>query len=158
MYKGKWSGTTWIYLPGGSYLTGQADFFGHLTGDNIACLYPDLKHTINGTFTKSKLSVGQFCYVSTVRFIRGHLPELTFTPCQGPMFNFDPGNSEIMCKEPLLPDPYENNNVCVKVSKMKGGGEGLFAKVDLPAKKIVSYYNGVKSTEIEIVSKQDRKI
>ena len=44
----------------------------------------------------------------------------------------------------MLPDPYELNTVMVKVSKMKGGGEGLFAKVDLPAHQVVAFYNGIK--------------
>ena len=70
----------------------------------------------------------------------------------GPMLHLDSGKREIIAKEPLIPDPYEQNMVHVKVSKMKGGGEGLFARRDLPKGRIVSYYNGVKATEKEIVS------
>ena len=83
LHKAKWSGKTWIFLVGGSYLTGSADYFGNLTGEQIAFLYPDLKHVLFGIFTKSNLSVAQFCYVTTVRFIKGHLPELTFSTTQG---------------------------------------------------------------------------
>lgn len=155
MLKGKWTGLTWVWCEGGSFITGKADFFGNITGDDVAYIYPDLKCAIFGTFTKSQLNFGQFCYVSTVRFIKGHLPEMTFSKPQGPTYGFEPGDHEYMCKNPLFPDGYENIHVFVKQSKMKGGGEGLFAKVDLAKGRIVSFYNGIKETETEIEDEKD---
>ena len=80
MSKGKWSGQVWHWFQGGSYMTGHVDFFGNLTGDSIAFIYPDLKHVLLGTFTKGQLSLGQLCYVSTIRFIKADFPKLSFTP------------------------------------------------------------------------------
>ena len=71
MAKGHWQGEIWHYLEGGAFLQGPVDFFGNFTGDNSAYLYPDLQHCILGTFCKSKLSAGQFCWVATIKAIRG---------------------------------------------------------------------------------------
>ena len=47
-----------------------------------------------------------------------------------------------MTSEPLLPDPYESRLIKVDTSKVPGGGEGLFAKVDIEPNTIVAFYNG----------------
>ena len=52
--------------------------------------------------------------------------------------------------QPLLPDPYEQHTVYVAPSSLgPQAGEGLFARVDLPAGVCVSFYNGVKQAEEE---------
>ena len=61
---------------------GHVDFFGNLTGDSIAFIYPDLKHVLLGTFTKGQLSLGQLCYVATINFIKDDFPKVTFTKGQ----------------------------------------------------------------------------
>ena len=81
-------------------------------------------------------------------FLRSSLwkvPDSKYTfHLSGPLFNYDRGTEILMCKNLMVPDPYELNTVVVKASKMKGGGEGLFAKVDVPAHRIVAFYNGVQ--------------
>ena len=55
-----------------------------------------------------------------------------------------------IAREPLLPDPYEQHTVYVAPSSLgPQAGEGLFARVDLPAGVCVSFYNGVKQSEAE---------
>ena len=80
-------------MEGGTYLYGPVDFFGQLGGDSVAYLYPDLQHCIFGTFIKGQLSLGQFCYVATIKFNKGYLPGLTCTTPvpEGPLFKNDPG-------------------------------------------------------------------
>ena len=46
--------------------------------------------------------------------------------------------------QPLVTDAYEQRTVEVRKSDVDGGGEGLFAKVDLPKGTIVAFYNGVR--------------
>ena len=36
---------------------GHVDFFGNLTGDSIAFIYPDLKHVLLGTFSKGTVYI-----------------------------------------------------------------------------------------------------
>ena len=55
-----------------------------------------------------------------------------------------------IANQPLLPDPYEHHTVYVAPSSLgPQAGEGLFARVDLPAGVCVSFYNGLKQTEAE---------
>ena len=91
--KGQWNGLVWKYLEGGAFLHGLVDFFGHLTGDNVSYLYPDLQHCIVGTFNNGVLSAGQFCYVSIIRFKNCYLPAISFTKFDvpSPIFSYDPG-------------------------------------------------------------------
>ena len=49
---------------------------------------------------------------------------LNFTEPKGPFYTFDPSNFDHVSKEPLLQDPYETQNVAVRCSKIRGGGEG----------------------------------
>jgi hypothetical protein len=49
---------------------------------------------------------------------------LNFTEPKGPFYTFDLSNYHHVCKEPLLQDPYEAQNVAVRCSKIRGGGEG----------------------------------
>ena len=60
-----------------------------------------------------------------------------------------------ICKEPLLPDPYESHYCQIKQSKIKGAKEGLFAKRDLPKDFIVCFYNGVRLRSDEIEKDKD---
>jgi hypothetical protein len=83
LFRGNWTGITWVWLQGGAFLQGQVDIFGHMSGDKIAYIYPDLKHILVGSFVKGQLSVATFCFIVGVRFNKGNLPDLTFTPAQG---------------------------------------------------------------------------
>ena len=55
---------------------------------------------------------------------------------------------------PLLPDAYEQHCCVVKPSSLgPKAGEGLFARIDLPAGVVVSFYNGIKQEE-HVVSRR----
>ena len=72
---------------------------------------------------------------------------------QGPTYTFDDRRTRHhACNSPLIPDPYEIGTIAIKKSKLHGSGEGVFLKVDVPAGRIIAFYNGVHKTELEIVS------
>ena len=76
-----------------------------------------------------------------------------FCLLQGPTYTFDDRRTRHhACNSPLIPDPYEIGTIAIKKSKLHGSGEGVFLKVDVPAGRIVAFYNGVHKTELEIVS------
>ena len=76
-----------------------------------------------------------------------------FCHLQGPTYTFDDRRTRHhACNTPLIPDPYEIGTIAIKKSKLHGSGEGVFLKVDVPAGRIVAFYNGVHKTELEIVS------
>ena len=49
---------------------------------------------------------------------------MNFTVPKGPFFAHDPSTFDHVSNEPLLQDPYETQNVTVRMSKTKGAGEG----------------------------------
>ena len=49
---------------------------------------------------------------------------LNFTAPKGPFFSYEPSTFDHVCSEPLLSDPYETQNVTVRMSKVRGAGEG----------------------------------
>ena len=66
------------------------------------------------------------------------------------MYTFDDRRTQHhACNSPLIPDPYEMGTIAIKKSKLYGSGEGLFLKVDVPAGRIVAFYNGVTRNETE---------
>ena len=76
-----------------------------------------------------------------------------FCHLQGPTYTFDDRRTRHhACNSPLIPDPYEIGTIAIKKSKLHGSGEGVFLKVDVPAGRIIAFYNGVHKTELEIVS------
>ena len=109
-------------------------------------------HVLLGTFTKGQLSLGQLCYVSTISFINAEFPKVTFTTptVEGQTYTFDDKRTRYhACNSPLIPDPYEMGTIAIKKSKLHGSGEGLFLKVDVPAGRIIAFYNGVTRNETE---------
>ena len=48
-----------------------------------------------------------------------------------------------MCP-PLQRDPYETKILRVGASRVEGGGEGAYARKNLPAGTVVAYYNGIR--------------
>ena len=50
---------------------------------------------------------------------------------------------DIQCP-PMQEDPYESSILKVGPSKMEGGGEGLYARKDIPAGTLAGYYNGIR--------------
>lgn len=143
-----------FFLAGGGCLTGEVDVTGNLIGDNIAFLFPDHMTALVGTFIRTQMLMAQTCFVQSV-VVRNEICQLKFTQPRGPIYSIDPGTTEIICKEPLLPDPYENQYVQVRPSKIKGAKEGLFAKRDLPSNFVVSFYNGVRMRSDDIEKDKD---
>merc|ERR1712218_389636 len=124
---------------------GHVDSLGTISGDSIAFLYPDLRTALCGSFIKGKMSVAQTCFVKSVTIRRqDNLATLNFTEPKGPFYKFDPSTFDHVCNEPLLPDPYETQNVRVRCSKISGGGEGLFANRAAEKGTIISFYNGIR--------------
>lgn len=152
-------GLVWRFLRGGSCLVGRSDgSWSALSGDHIAFLYPDLRTALVGTFIEGRLTLAQTCFVSSVTIRKvDNLAFLTFTDPRGPFYTYDPGNATSLCQEPLLPDPYESQNVQIRTSKLKAGGEGLFALRHLPKDVFVSFYNGLRLTTDGIDSTEDSK-
>jgi len=60
------------------------------------------------------------------------------------IYHLDESTKDHLNDMPLLSDPYEFELVYVKPSTIPNSGEGLFAKEDLPANFVCSFYNGIR--------------
>ena len=140
---GKLSGTVWKFLVGGGCIVGDVDVMGNMIGTNIAYLFPDNQTALFGTFVREHMAMAQICFIQLVS-IRNEICHLKFTQPRGPIYMSDGGTSTIICKEPLLPDPYESQHCYVRSSKIKGAQEGLFAKKAMAKDTIVCFYNGIR--------------
>ena len=66
------------------------------------------------------------------------------TLISGPERGYMEATEDCLSSFSLLRDPYEAKLVDIGESSVSGGGEGLFAKVDLAAGTLVALYNGVR--------------
>ena len=148
---GRPTGVVWRFLEGGGCLVGEADAAtGALTGDGVGFLFPDRQTALVGRFEDGVMVSAQTCFIQLVS-VRNCICHLKFTQPRGPVYDFDPGDRDVICRRPLLPDPYESRHVYVRQSRIKGAAEGLFAKTDLSEGQVCCFYNGVRlrSDEIE---------
>ena len=59
-------------------------------------------------------------------------------------FCYWPSTADDIKCPPLQQDPYESSTIMVGQSLMEGGGDGGYAKKDIPAGTLVAYYNGIR--------------
>ncbi|KAG8592708.1 hypothetical protein GDO81_000597 [Engystomops pustulosus] len=71
----------------------------------------------------------------------------------GKVYSFDKSTSSCISTSPLLPDPYELDRVYVAVSMISNAGEGLYTKVSVEPRTVMSFYNGVRITHQEVDSR-----
>ena len=143
-YRGIRRGFCWQGGFGGGFLCGFVDKKdGSFSGDDIAYIYPDFKTAIKGTFKDEKLVNGKMCEVIGSTLEHGiRIP--IFSQPSGPSYTYEEPDRKKIAKNPLIPDPWESEMVYVKESLLPQGGEGLFAKKDIPQKNLVCLFNGVR--------------
>jgi len=138
------AGFTWQSIRGDGWLFGKPDKTGKFSGEDIAYIYPDLQTAILGKFDDGLLVCGKPAKIVSTDIINGVLvPKFKITS-EKIFQRWISTNKDIACP-PHLCDPYESGLVEVKVSNVaEGSGEGLYAKVDIPENRIISYYNGLR--------------
>ena len=129
-------------------LYGEVDSLGKFTGDNITFIYPDFTTGLQGQFVDGELVAGQAVDIVAERCQNG-MKQLRFVETKPYNFTWirDETNATYIGAHPKIIDPHEMKSVYIGNSLMLGAGEGLFArKMFLPG-DMVSYFNGVKTTE-----------
>ncbi|EFA77773.1 histone-lysine N-methyltransferase [Heterostelium album PN500] len=99
--------------------------------------YPDDRFFIKGTWKKGEFVKGTVS-VSDSKAL--DLKSLVSTT----QLKRDESDSKKISSNPMLPDAFEQYYCYVKKSEIPNSGEGLFAAVDIPADRLVSYYNGLR--------------
>jgi len=135
-----------LFLPDGGVYEGEW-VRGEFTSDNNRYVYPPaltVVCSLRGRWFRGRMISARFYYGEEARGNR--------------TFSSDPATFKRISRDPLLADPFEQ--LCCFVHRsslnasahsagagthpMDDAGEGLFAKVDLPAGVVVSFYNGLR--------------
>ncbi|KAL0974232.1 hypothetical protein UPYG_G00217470 [Umbra pygmaea] len=168
MFKGQYKdnsryGECWIFYPDRGRVFGQVNEEGEMTGKAMAYVYPDGQTALYGSFVEGELIEARLATLVSTETSRPH-----FEVCpDSPVYSYDKSTSTCIATHTLLPDPYESKmvfdvlpsavpleglffRVFVAESLIPGGGEGLFAKMDVEADVVMAFYNGVRITHSEV--------
>ena len=152
-YRGIRRGFCWQGCFGGGFICGFVDKEdGSFSGNDIAYIYPDFKTAIKGNFHNEKLVSGQMCEVIGSILEHGiRIP--IFSQPSGSTYTYEEPSRKVIAKNPMIPDPWESEMVYVKESLLPQGGEGLFAKKDIPGKNLLCLYNGIRLNTASLYAK-----
>ena len=132
----------------GGWLVGNVDSRGELTGSRIAFLYPDMITCLVGEFKCGTLVRAKPAKISSVRLQLGILcPQ--FENISEEEFCHWPSSDQAINCPLLLRDPYEEQLIEVRESNIADGGEGAFAKKNIPCGVVLAYYNGIRMTHLQ---------
>ena len=90
-----------------------------------------------GRWEEGRMVAGSPALLTSVNLVAG-IPEPTFTiACGKPTVGLSISTETSVGASPLIGDPYEERVCKVEVSKVEGGGEGLYALRDLKPGEVV---------------------
>jgi len=142
-------GTCWVSMLGGGWLVGRVDDNGAFTGTDIAFLYSNLSTALVGEWRDGKLVAGRSSRLTGLQEVHGVLVP-SFTSTDNSSANhyerWISTDSCMLCP-PHRQDPYESTLVRVAKSEVEGGGEGLYARKNIPAGTLIAFYNGIRMTK-----------
>ena len=121
----------WDNFQGGGWLTAIVDSNGVFSGSQVAFVYSDLETALVGSWEEGSMVAASPAILTSVNLVAGIL-EPTFTiECGRPTVGLSISTETSVGASPLIGDPYEGRVCKVEVSKVEGGGEGLYALRDL---------------------------
>ncbi|MBN3298336.1 SETD7 methyltransferase, partial [Amia calva] len=142
-------GVCWIYYPDGGSVVGEVNEDGEMTGNKVAYVYTDGRTALYGKFIEGEIIEAR---LATLLSEENGRPHFELQP-GSPVFTYDKSTSSCIAVNGLLPDPYETQRVYVADSRIKGAGEGLFAKIEAEPNTVMAFYNGVRITHQEVDSR-----
>jgi len=132
-----------IEPDGGALLTGES-VDGELTGSDLTFFFPDMETGLRGSWHEGDMVSARKVVVNSL-WVEEDSIRVSCSMGFGPEFAFSPsGIDNFGSSDPLLTDPYEDKHIAVEESKMEGGGQGVYAKVDLPKNTVAAIFNGYK--------------
>ena len=132
-----------IEPEGGSLLTGDC-IDREMTGSDLTYLYPDMETGLRGSWQGGDMLSSRQVLVNSV-WVEDDTIRIKCSAGFGPEFTFAPSGADTFgCSDPMQKDPYECKYIKVEESEMEGGGEGVYAKVDIPKNTIAAIFNGYK--------------
>ncbi|XP_024116136.1 histone-lysine N-methyltransferase SETD7 isoform X1 [Oryzias melastigma] len=139
----------WVYYPDGGCVFGEVNADGEMSGKSLAYIYPDGRTALYGSFVEGEIIEARS---ATMISKENERPRFEVAP-NSAVYSYDKSTSTCIATHTLLPDPYESRRVFVADSKIKGAGQGLFAKTDAEPGTVMAFYNGVRITHSEVDSR-----
>eukprot|EP00092_Neocalanus_flemingeri_P015353 GFUD01016609.1.p1 GENE.GFUD01016609.1~~GFUD01016609.1.p1 ORF type:complete len:373 (+),score=118.99 GFUD01016609.1:107-1225(+) len=132
-----------IEPDGGALLTGNVTE-GEMSGPDLTFLYPDMETGLRGSWHSGVMVAARQVVVNCV-WVEEDQVWISCSADFGPEFAFSPsGIDNFGSSNPMMRDPYETKLIAVEKSKMEGGGEGVYAKVDMAKNYVAAIFNGFK--------------
>ena len=111
-------------------------------------VYPDMRTVLVGQFRDGVMLEARPSKIIAERCNEGLKQIKVSSPrMESPIFSFK-RNNKLRIHHPRIMDPFEKNTVYVK--ETKGKGDGLFARRNIDANEVVSYYSGSIWTDHEL--------
>ena len=125
-----------------------AVYFLKFSEENITYIYPDMRTVLIGKFKDGVMIEGRPAKILAERCNDG-LKEIRLSKPdpKSPVFTFK-RNNRLRIYEPTIMDPFEKSVVYIRTTE--GRGDGLFARRDIDANEVVSYYGGNIFSEHEL--------
>ncbi len=141
--KGKsWLGMVGMSESGMGFLYGELDLNRHMTGDDVAYVYPWYESALVGRFEENFMKEAKYAHVTSAS-CNNNLIKAEFTiQDEETTYSYDPPVQGRVSSEPLLRDPYEAENVEVRLSNIAGADDGLFTLRKLRKGQLVALYCG----------------
>jgi len=138
-------GICWRSNDGEGWYVGGCNRVNRMTGDGVVYLYPDLRTALVGRWSNDCMRAAKLALVVGLETREG-MPHPVTEKVASDTTTYvgDVSGYDVISRNPMLPDPYESARVAVTESSLPGGGEGLFAKRDLPSDVVVAFYNGIR--------------
>ena len=151
-------------LPGDGSLEGPVNDEGLHHGLGCFYRYPDGVHVLIGEWDCGEMLWGLFgkldstgiFLVESGAVLEYNFSEMLFSDIEvlsearGQRFRFDCSTSNKISSDCMLADSFEKLHVYVAQSLIPGANEGLFAKKELPADFVCTFYNGIRVPHNEV--------
>lgn len=154
--KGHQIGISYEFKRGGGFMVGSNNF----TGSDVAYVYPDMKTMLVGNFSKGGVMMSaQEAEITGLEMTFNGLLKPKYIIKGHDIYSFSLSNQTSIGKATLLRDPMEDKYVYIANSTLPGDvGRGVFLKSKARKGFTVSFYNGVRMSDIESKLKvEDRK-
>lgn len=137
-------GVCWEYREGGGFITGVPNNQGKFTGDKITYVYPDFETCWHGRFHNGSMEEGYPGKIIDCRQERDIMVVELDVDYTAKPTRYCKSTKSSMGEDLLVRDPYETKWIRCEDSTVSGGGDGVFARFDIPKNTIVAFYNGVR--------------
>lgn len=143
-HKGRPVGKAWRRMEGGGWIHSYLDFTRQACGEESLFIYPDLVTCLVGTWSSGRMVEGREGRLVGLLKDSGRLLSVRAKVVNfSSVYQYSPSYRLGILVNPLQREPFEEQQVEVRQSKMENAGEGVFALRSLPLGSLACFYHGI---------------